>query len=77
MAKDLRKYTKPGAQGRGYGGNPGGHSGGHKPPKKEGCCPMVAAVKSVKQGKYKLARRYAAMSVRLMSARIGEWTYAR
>lgn len=35
----------------------------------KGCCPMVAAVKSVKQGKFKLARRYAAMSVRLIAAR--------
>lgn len=45
------------------------HGGGGQPPKKE-CCPMVAAVRSVKEGKFKLARRYAAMSVRLMAARI-------
>ena len=44
-------------------------AGGGKPPKK-GCCPMVAAVRSVKQGRYKLARRYAAMSVRLIAGRI-------
>jgi hypothetical protein len=38
---------------------------------KDGCgCPMVAAVKSVKRGKYRLARRYAVMSVRLIAARI-------
>jgi hypothetical protein len=43
--------------------------GGGKPPKKE-CCPMVAAVRSVKQGKFKLAKRYAAMSARLIAARI-------
>jgi hypothetical protein len=43
--------------------------GGGKPPKK-GCCPMVAAVRSVKQGQYRLARRYAAMSVRLISERV-------
>lgn len=66
-----------------YGGgnsNPGGPGGqrgrirpatggsGSKPPKK--CCPMVAAVVSVKRGQFKLARRYAAMSVRLIAARI-------
>lgn len=60
-------------------GGPGGHrgrirparpgGGGSKPPEKK-CCPMVAAVVSVKQGKFKLARRYAAMSVRLIAARI-------
>lgn len=32
----------------------------------ESCCPMVAAVHSLKRGKLRLARRYAAMSVRLM-----------
>lgn len=36
---------------------------------KKDCCPMVAAVRSVKQGKYRLARRYASMSVRLIAAR--------
>ena len=66
MAKDLRKHLKPGAQGRGYGANPGGGGGGHK---KKGCCPMVAAVKSVKQGQFRLARRYAKMSARLIVAR--------
>lgn len=34
------------------------------------CCPMVAAVQSVKRGKFRLARRYAAMSVRLTAARM-------
>jgi hypothetical protein len=38
----------------------------------KGCCPMVAAVKSVKRGKFRLARRYAALSVRLI-ARRGGW----
>jgi len=33
------------------------------------CCPMVAAVQSVKRGKFRLARRYAAMSVRLIVGR--------
>lgn len=36
----------------------------------ESCCPMVAAVKSVKRGRFRLARRYAAMSLRLLAARI-------
>jgi hypothetical protein len=43
---------------------------GRKPPKpkpdSDDCCPMVAAVRSVKRGKFRLARRYAAMSVRLI-----------
>lgn len=34
--------------------------------KDSSCCPMVAAVQSVKRGKFRLARRYAAMSVRLL-----------
>jgi hypothetical protein len=67
-----------------YGGsnsNPGGaggyrgkirptKSGGGKTPPKKGCCPMVEAVNSVKRGKFRLARRYAAMSVRLLAARV-------
>jgi len=36
------------------------------------CCPMVAAVRSVKRGKLRLARRYAAMSIGLIAARIGQ-----
>lgn len=39
---------------------------GHNP---DHCCPMVAALVSVKQGKFRLARRYARMSVRLLAAR--------
>ena len=42
------------------GGTPG------KPPPKKDCCPMVAAVRSVKHGKFRLAHRYARMSVRLI-----------
>jgi hypothetical protein len=62
-----------------YGGgnsNPGGPGGRRRKiktgtgKKKKGCCSMVAAVKSVKRGKYRLARRYAAMSVRLIVARL-------
>jgi hypothetical protein len=33
-------------------------------------CPMMAAVQSVKRGKLRLARRYAAMSVRLLVAQV-------
>jgi hypothetical protein len=44
-------------------------SGGGQPPKKRDCCPMVAAVRSVKRGKFRLARRYAALSARLIAER--------
>lgn len=65
-----RAGTGPGPgyrpSGRGSGtshtGPGGGTSGGN-------CCPMVAALQSVKRGKFRLARRYAAMSVRLLAAR--------
>jgi hypothetical protein len=36
----------------------------------DACCPMVAAVQSVKRGKFRLARRYAAWSLRLITARM-------
>lgn len=45
----------------------GGGGGGKS---NKGCCPMVAAVRSVKRGQFKLARRYAGMSVRLIGARM-------
>lgn len=48
----------------------GSHAGSGGGGKKKDCCPMVAAVRSAKQGKFKLAKRYAAMSVRLIAARI-------
>lgn len=44
----------------------------HKPgtPTRGGdCCPMVAAVKAAKAGKLRLARRYAAMSLRVIAGR--------
>jgi hypothetical protein len=41
----------------------GGTSGGD-------CCPMVSALRSVKRGKFRLARRYAGWSVRLLAARV-------
>lgn len=38
---------------------------------KAGCgCPMAAAVRSARRGKFRLARRYAAWSVRLLASRI-------
>lgn len=67
-----------------YGGgrnaNPGGpggrrqriqtnRGGGKKPPQKS-CCSMVEAGRSIKRGKFRLAARYARLSVRLIAARI-------
>jgi hypothetical protein len=47
---------------------------GRKPPPprpdSDNCCPMAAAVRSVRRGRYRLARRYAVMSVRLIAARL-------
>lgn len=40
-----------------------------KPPTKQ-CCPMNAAVRSARRGKFRLARRYAGLAVRLMAARV-------
>lgn len=37
---------------------------------KDACCPMVAAVRSAKQGRFRLAARYARWSVRLIAARL-------
>jgi hypothetical protein len=45
-------------------------SGGGGGGKKNDCCPMVAAVRSVKRGQFRLARRYAVMSIRLLVARV-------
>jgi hypothetical protein len=39
------------------------HNGG-------GCCTMAATVRAAKRGKFRLARRYARMTVRLIAARI-------
>jgi hypothetical protein len=51
----------PGGSGRGktHKGPGGGAVGGD-------CCPMVAALRSVKRGKFRLASRYATWSIRLM-----------
>ena len=45
----------------------GGGGGGGK---KKGCCAMAAAGRAARRGRWRLARRYAAMSVRLVSARV-------
>lgn len=39
-------------------------------PNADACCPMVAAVRSARRGRFRLARRYAAWSVRLLVARM-------
>lgn len=57
-----RDRRRPVSPGRRDGKNP------------EACCPMVAAVRSVKRGKFRLARRYVALSVGLIAARIGRVT---
>lgn len=44
------------------------HGGGGG--KKRDCCPMVSAARSARRGQLRLARRYAAMSVRLIAARV-------
>lgn len=36
----------------------------------EACCPMVAAVHSLRRNKFRLAARYARMSLRILAARI-------
>lgn len=38
--------------------------------KKKGCCSMVAAVRAVRRGKYRLARRYAVMTLRVLKGRL-------
>jgi hypothetical protein len=68
------KGGRPGGRKGGAGVGPGpayrpGSSGGGSTHKggDTSCCPMVAAVRSLKRGKFRLARRYAAMSVRLLA----------
>lgn len=46
-----------------------GHPG-HPAKRGTDCCPMVAAAKAAKRGKYRLARRYAAMSAGLLLNRM-------
>jgi len=81
MAKGTSRPVRSGGRPpgrRGKGGN--GPGPGYRPTKATGkptqhsgdssCCPMVAAVVSAKRGKFRLARRYAAWSVRLLAARV-------
>lgn len=56
--------------------NPGGPGGstrkiqGNKPPRKGICdCPMGAAVRAARRGRFRLAGRYARMAARLVAAR--------
>lgn len=51
---------------------PANHGRKPPPPKPDSddCCPMVAAVKAVRRRRFRLARRYGAMSVRLIAARL-------
>lgn len=53
-----RDRRRPVSPGRRDGKNP------------DSCCPMVKAVTSAKRGNYRLARRYAWMSLRLLAGRI-------
>jgi len=43
--------------------------GGGQPPTKK-CCPMNEAIQSARRGQFRLARRYARMSVRVLVARV-------
>lgn len=63
---------KTGPGGAGYG-KPRHRVPSQLPPSTKGgdsCCPMVAAARSLRQGKPRLARRYALMSLRLIAGRI-------
>lgn len=51
---------------RGKTSHAGGGGGGHK----KKCCAMVAAFGAARRGKYRLAGRYARLSVRLIAARV-------
>lgn len=53
--------------GPGYRGGNTGKGSTHKGSNTKDCCPMVAAVRSLGRGKFRLARRYAGMSVRLLA----------
>lgn len=61
--KGPKPAYKPTRRGGGTKHKPGTSTSGE-------CCPMVAALRSVKRGKFRLARRYAAWSVRLIAGRL-------
>lgn len=71
MGKNPNPYgggnANPGGPGGHRGRIPVGGGGGHK---KKGCCPMVEAGRAVRRRRYRLAGRYARMSVRLIAARL-------
>lgn len=77
MAKGTSRPKKssgrpPGRQGRaGVGPGPGYRTSGvgRGTNHNNKCCPMVAAVVSVKRGNLRLARRYARLSLRLIAGR--------
>lgn len=58
-----------GGIGPGPGYRPNPNTGGTKHGNGD-CCPMAAAIRSAKNGNLRLARRYAALSVKLIAARI-------
>jgi len=80
LAKDRRTVRRGGTVGKDQFGSGGSRKiprskikksqqgGSHK--KGNDCCPMVAAIRSAKRGQFRLARRYATMSVRLLAARV-------
>lgn len=42
----------------------------HKARPKQGCCAMAAAGRALRRGKYRLASRYARLSIQLIAARL-------
>jgi len=46
------------------------HGGSINPPPQPGCCAMAAAGRAIRRGKYRLAGRYAALSIRLIAEKV-------
>lgn len=59
--------NRAGSQNRGGSPHRGGGGSGKKPG--GGCCSMVAAIRSARRGKFRLAGRYGRMTVRVLAAR--------
>lgn len=59
--------VKPRARDRRQPPAPPSQRGNH--PRQDSWCPMVAALHSLRRRRYRLARRYAVMSLRLIAAR--------
>jgi hypothetical protein len=73
MGNRPKSGRPPGRRGKGGTGpgpayRPNPNTGGTR--HEGGCCAMAAAVRALRQGKYRLARRYAALSLRLLAARV-------